>query len=353
VPVLSPYIKEFVMREGWFEGHDGTRLWYRTVGKGNPIILCDGIGCSGYAWRYLIDYFQDTHQIIHWNYKGHGKSDLPLTYNHLGIADLARDMNALCEHLNLDPVVAIGHSMGVQVVLEFGHLFPERTAGIVPVCGSYGNPLDTFHDNKMLKTVFPLLRKAVNYKPSVSQTIWELLLRTELSYQIGLNFEVNPRLVKREDFQDYFTDLSRVDATLFVEMLSRAQEHNAKPYLKDIPAPTLIVGGERDNFTPMWLSREMQRGLPNAELLIVPEGSHTAPIELPELIHLRIEKFLREKVWPPTAKQVAQAAAPDKKAAIPQTSAKPKTQKKATPKKSPAKKKAAPKSQNETSSSVG
>lgn len=329
------------MHEGWFEGHDGTRLWYRTTGKGRPLVLCDGIGCSGYAWRYLIDYFKDTHQIVHWNYKGHGKSDMPLTYRHLGVDDLARDMKKLCDTLGLPPVVAVGHSMGVQVVLEFAHLFPEQTAGLVPICGSYGRPLDTFHDNPALKTVFPYLRRAIHFNPRLSQLIWGAVVRSELSYQIGVNFEVNPRLVKRQDFQDYFADLSRVHPTLFVEMLSRAQEHNAKPYLGEIKAPALVVGGERDYFTPVWLSREMQRLLADAELLLVPEGSHTAPIELPELIHLRMEKFLRERVeplqvpgpakpeTPPVPKAAAKKAAPAKKSSspAPKAAAKPKAKK--------------------------
>jgi hypothetical protein len=34
--------------------------------------------------------------------------------------------------------------------------------------------------------------------------------------------------------------------------------------------------------------------IPNSQLLTLPMGSHTGPIELPELTNLRIEKFLEE-----------------------------------------------------------
>ena len=68
-----------------------------------------------------------------------------------------------------------------------------------------------------------------------------------------MRFEVNGRMIRREDFKPYFEDISKVDAGLFVGMLGLAQEHDAKPYLQEIDVPTLIIGGEKDTFTPMWL----------------------------------------------------------------------------------------------------
>lgn len=286
------------MKEGWFEGVDGTKLYYRTMGEGIPLILNDGIGCDGYAWKYFIDYFKDNFQIVHWQYKGHGRSDMPLTLDRVSIPDLARDLAKLCDLLELPPAVVLGHSMGVQVAFEFWHLFPEKTLGLIPVCGSYGNPLDTFHDNPIMKTVFPTMKKLLSARLDLTQPLWGVLADSELAYQIATRFEVNGRLVKREDFRPYFGHIAKVDVGLFTEMLAQAQDHDAKPYLTDINVPTLIVGGEKDTFTPMWLSREMKLLIAESELLSVPEGSHTAPIEMPELINLRVEKFLRDKVEP-------------------------------------------------------
>jgi len=56
--------------------------------------------------------------------------------------------------------------------------------------------------------------------------------------------------------------------------------------------PTLIVAGTDDTFTPYWLSEEMHARIRGSELLTVPGGTHVAPIEHPELITLRLEKFL-------------------------------------------------------------
>jgi pimeloyl-ACP methyl ester carboxylesterase len=40
----------------------------------------------------------------------------------------------------------MGHSMGVQLALEFHRRHPERVQALVLVCGSPGHLLDIFHD---------------------------------------------------------------------------------------------------------------------------------------------------------------------------------------------------------------
>src|SRR6185295_8719891 len=102
-----------------------------------------------------------------------------------------------------------------------------------------------------------------------------------LSFAVAKLVEVNPALIKREDFVPYLDGIARVDPLLFLEMLTQASRHSARQILKQVAVPTLIVAGERDGFTPMALSRTMAEEIPGAELMVVEEGSHTAPIERP------------------------------------------------------------------------
>ena len=75
-------------------------------------------------------------------------------------------------------------------------------------------------------------------------------------------------------------------------MLGHAAEHSCEDILHKIDVPVLIVAGEHDTFTPVWLSEKMHCEIPDSEMLMVPDGTHTAPIELPELVCLRLEKWL-------------------------------------------------------------
>ena len=59
---------------------------------------------------------------------------------------------------------------------------------------------------------------------------------------------------------------------------------------------TLIVAAERDDFTPLYLSRQIADVIGGAELLVLADGSHAALIEQPETINHRLDRFIRERV---------------------------------------------------------
>ena len=68
------------------ESFDGTVIWYRMIGTGEPIlVLCDGVGCDGFVWKYLIPHLEGKYRIVHYNYRGHGKSTTPENPENLGI----------------------------------------------------------------------------------------------------------------------------------------------------------------------------------------------------------------------------------------------------------------------------
>jgi pimeloyl-ACP methyl ester carboxylesterase len=112
----------------------------------------------------------------------------------------------------------------------------------------------------------------------------------------ALAFEVNRALMHREDLLPYFADLSRVDPGLFVRLLASAADHDAAGHLPDVRVPTLVVAGVRDSFTPMHLSVAMHQAIPGSELLVLPGGTHVAPLEHPQLVEERIRAFLAARV---------------------------------------------------------
>jgi pimeloyl-ACP methyl ester carboxylesterase len=286
-------VQEESFSEGFTEGADGTRIHWSAIGQGGPTLVCnDGIGCDGFAWKYLIRDFAHRHRIVRWHYRGHGRSGIPEDRARIGFDDLCGDLHAVLQATRTSKAIFLGHSMGVQVALEYHRRHPEDVVGLVLICGSHGLPLDTFHDSKALKTIFPALFQAAQRWPAAMNLIWRLGSGGELAYQIATHLEVNGKLVHREDFTPYFTHLSGMDPRLFLGMLKNASEHTAWDHLPAIGVPTLIVAGTHDTFTPYWLSEEMNDRIPGSEMLTVPGGTHVAPIEQPELIALRLEKWL-------------------------------------------------------------
>ena len=44
---------------------------------GPGVVLCDGLACDGFAWRYLRPMLEDRFRVLHFHYRGHGRSGLP------------------------------------------------------------------------------------------------------------------------------------------------------------------------------------------------------------------------------------------------------------------------------------
>jgi len=265
----------------------------KTVGNVRMrAFFCDGILCDGFIWKYLWNDLAELCDVAHWHYRGHGRSGAPVDPTKIDIAQHARDLMAVRRHLGDPPCVLLGHSMGTQVCLEEWRLFPEHVKGIVLLCGSYGKVTQSFRGMPILDAILPKVMSIVDKQPDLVRAIWSRI-PPEMAFRAAmLAGDVDPDNVRREDMLPYLKHMTHVDFAMFLKMLRAAGDHSAEDYLAQIDVPVLIVAGEKDTFTPGSLSQWMAEQIPGAELLVVPAGTHVAPIEQPELIGARIKAFV-------------------------------------------------------------
>ncbi len=289
------------MEEHITTSFDGTRIFWKTTGKGPTICACNGIGVSTFFWKYVAEYFQKTNKVVLWDYRSHGRSDPAPDYDNLTMATNARDLKAVLDAAGVDKAVLMGHSMGVQTIFEFYRLFPERTAALIPVLGSYGRPMDTFLGTDLVRKAFPFVYHLVYLFPGLTNKVTQTAMRGLFHHRISfpgahlIGF-LNGKFMKKEELGPYLDHLRTLDLRAFLGMARRMQENSAKDLLPNIGVPCLIISGENDLFTPWEISKEMQKRIPNAEMLTIPCGSHAALVEQPELMNLRIDKFINERL---------------------------------------------------------
>ena len=213
------------------------------------------------------------------------------------IEDLADDVACVLDDALVERAVLIGHSMGVQVALETYRRHPDRVAGLVLVCGAPSHPLKTFRGSAMLDELLPTIQKWVQRMPGgVLNRLSRTLLPTRLAYEVASRLEIRRELVEPADFMPYLEGMARIDTRLFVTMLAAAGQHSAEDLLGSIGVPVLVVAGGRDGFTPPARSRAMAEAIPDCELLEIPNASHTAPIERPDLVEQAVREFLERRV---------------------------------------------------------
>ncbi|HLL22691.1 MAG TPA: alpha/beta hydrolase [Kofleriaceae bacterium] len=289
---------------------DGSPLFYELWGERGartPVLFCDGIGCDGYVWRYLRDDLGERFG-LHPHYRGHGRTAPPKDPTRVTIEDLADDVACVLDDALVERAVLIGHSMGVQVALETYRRHPDRVAGLVLVCGAPSHPLKTFRGSDVLEDVLPVVQKWIQRVPGVINRVTRAVLPTRLAYEVASRLEIRRELIDPADFMPYLEGMARIDARLFVAMLSAAGQHSAEDLLPTIDVPVLVVAGGRDGFTPPERSRAMANAIPGAELLEIENGSHTAPIERPKLVDQVIREFIEARVDPRSVRSEADAS---------------------------------------------
>lgn len=284
------------VREAQTASFDGTRLHYTVTGDAVPgrpdLLLSDGIGCDGFIWRYLEPRLQSRGRVIHMHMRGHGRSAAPADSSEIEIHSHADDWRAVMDAEGVDSAVMLGHSMGVQVCLETWHRHADRVAGLVLICGSFQNPVATFHDGDSLAKALPILQGVARVGGRLTRFVWNRLVKLPVGFQVARLSEIHPDLARRADFLPYLEHLAQMDPQWFFKMLGGASRHSADGYLEQIDVPTLVITGELDRFTPAHLSATMARRISGSSSLEVAEGTHTTPIEQPTLVNHAVEEFL-------------------------------------------------------------
>lgn len=289
--------------QGYIVGEGGPHIFYTLNGKGFPIVFCNGIGTSTFFWKHLILHLRDRCKLITWDYRGHGRSERPKNLADTTVQTNGQDVRRLMDHHQIEKAVLVGHSYGVQVILETYRMFPGRVLGLIPMLGTYGRPMDTFFDSGIGRVLFPVIYwGAIKHTPAakrLTKNVIESRYLTRIAEVMG----VDPQIIRSGEFNEYFSHIvDQLDFQVFAEMAKHMQDHTAEDLLDEIQVPTLVVSGDRDKFTPDWISERMVEKIPHAEHLHIPHGSHGAMFEQPELINLRFDRFLYDHFNVPLSK---------------------------------------------------
>ncbi|MEZ4241357.1 MAG: alpha/beta hydrolase [Myxococcota bacterium] len=284
-------------------------LYWRSVGTGSPaLVCCNGVGVSTFFFKYVTRHFRDRYRVVLWDYRGHGRSAPPpgpVESADLSVERCAEDLATVLRDAGVtEPPILLGHSMGVQVILEYTLRHQHAAGGdapgvraLIPMFGTFGRPLDTLLDSQMSRPAFDLLHRLARWGGRRGAR-WILpLYDSPLGYRLGgWTGLLDRHYAGRDDIRRYLDHLAVMDPAVFLRMVSLAAEHDVSDRLPEIDVPVLVFASERDLFTPLHRSLEMARAIPDSELLVLAEASHAAIVEHPDTINLRIERFLRERL---------------------------------------------------------
>lgn len=281
-PVTHGYIKSF----------DGTKIFYSVEGKGPPLVFCYGLVCSSLHWTYQIEYFQQRYRTIWFDYRGHQNSETPKDLTSLTLPNMARDLGVLLDELGIQDAILLGHSMGVNTVLEFYRQQPDRVRGMVLANGTPKPPLETLFRNNAFQAGFQLLKKLHAKSPEMVSLFWKLQKGNPLARSLIAFGGFNPHLTPQEDIQLYVDEVADMDPAIFIHLIGNYDTYDATAWLHTVKAPTLVIAGEDDHVVPVEQQELLSQLIPNSRFEVVRHGSHCPQMDLPDLVNLKIERFL-------------------------------------------------------------
>ncbi len=286
-PVTHGYVKSF----------DGTKLFYSVEGKGKPLVFCYGLVCSSLHWTYQIEHFQSTHQAIWFDYRGHQNSEVPRNLKSLTLENIARDLGTILDELEVPEAVLLGHSMGVNVVLEFYRQQPNRVAGMILANGTAQRPLESLFRHNMLQAGFQILKKLYHKSPELVSFLWKSQKANPFARTIVSMGGFNPHLTPQADIEMYIDQVIEMDPAILIHLIENYDSYDAAAWLHTVHVPTLILAGEQDKLIPVEQQELMHQLIPNSQLDVVRHGSHCPQMDLPDFVNLKIERFLTQIGW--------------------------------------------------------
>lgn len=146
---------------------DGVTLHYRLLRRGTPrplIVLLHGMASNLTRWSEFLEHtnLKDHFDILRADLRGHGES---FTRTPIGMEIWSRDLIAMLDAQGYERAIIVGHSLGANLALWFGALYPARLTGAVlidPVFAEAlrGNALWLHRCAPLLHVLIALLRLA-------------------------------------------------------------------------------------------------------------------------------------------------------------------------------------------------
>ncbi|MFB6782427.1 alpha/beta fold hydrolase [Streptomyces sp. NPDC056352] len=280
------------------------RLFGRKVPGPVTVVFSHGYCLSQDSWHFQRAALRDLVRTVHWDQRSHGRSERGRAQAQgvtVGIDQLGRDLKAVIDAAAPEGrLVLVGHSMGGMTIMALAEQYPqlirERVAAVAFVGTSSG---------KLGEVSFGLPVAGVNAVRRVLPGVLKALGSQAELVERGrrATADLFAGLIKRYSFSSRDVDpaverfaerlIESTPIDVVAEFYPAFTEHDksaALPAFRDVPV--LILAGDKDLVTPSSHSEAIADQLPDAELVIVPDGGHLVMLEHPEMVTDRLADLL-------------------------------------------------------------
>ena len=265
---------------------------YELDSTKRTLIFNYGLVCSHHHFTQQISHFQNDYNIIAHDYRGHYGSTSLEDYSDLTFKNICLDINGIINKESIKKPILIGHSMGVNVSLEYAKIFPQNVEALILISGTAQPVFSTMFNSNIVDHISPMLRTLFKKFPSAVGSFWKHTKHNPIIKAIVHRGGFNINNVSDEFIKIYLSKIEELGPNIFLKLLEQMNSHDIISYISQVESKTLIIGGDNDKVIPNYNQRILKEKLNNSELFIVKNGSHVPQVDFPNSINRRIELFI-------------------------------------------------------------
>lgn len=243
----------------------GTEIHYELKGNGDSkVLLLHGWGCDMSLMAPVADALLPDYQVLLIDFPGHGNSGRPPET--WGVPDFALCVEELLSKQNFSPCNVIAHSFGCRIATWLAAYRSSLFQKLIFTGGAGIRPKPSEESAK----------RTARYKKL--KKYCDTIGRIPLIGAAGSIFE--KKLRQKYGSRDYNALDDEMRKT-FVQVINLDLSDLYEKFISS----TLLIWGDSDTETPLWMGEEMEKRIPDAGLVVFEGGSHFAYLEqLPRFV---------------------------------------------------------------------
>jgi pimeloyl-ACP methyl ester carboxylesterase len=245
------------------------------VGKGPPLLLVMGLGCSSAMWFRLAPILARDFRVILMDNRGMGQSTVPHAVVHR-VPDMASDIAAVMDAAGEETCHLAGLSMGGMIAQEFAVSYPVRLRSLTLMATNCGSTHAVLPKREVWQMLFN--KSGVSVEEALA-----LMRPHTYAAATGADLIDEDHLVRIANHpgkRDYEAQLYGLIGWTSFRRLSRIQ------------CPTLVMHGQEDELIPPQNGQLLAEHIPDAQLVELKNASHWLHSDQPKRCALEIKKFV-------------------------------------------------------------
>lgn len=240
---------------------------YIDEGVGEAVLLLHGWGANLKSFSNLINQLKVKYRVIAFDYPGFGESsELKKSFT---VDDYVDVTIKLIEKLGITKLILIGHSYGGRIIIKLNSRkelpFSITKNVLIDAAG--------LKDKKDIRT---------NFRIKLFKILKRIVYLLPIDKKIKEQFEY--KLKAKFGSKDY-TNASKVMQETLVKSVNEDLTHLLH-YMRE----TLLIWGDNDNVTPVWMANVMKDNISNSGLVIL-HGGHFSYIDDPIVFSRVMESY--------------------------------------------------------------